>query len=880
MTRINIMSLLGGICLSMILQITTVFAIECVGNNYEQVWPEIENTQIPSFKLDATYTDASERYANIKVSELVLDRQAIPSFRWCGYGLLFSDNINTLTETDNLQEVEVELKNQKAELIVRLGDGLGHLAIARITLTSDFDFNSITSTSPESITVSTTLNPTIVTPLAVINISGRPIYNTSESVTSGTVTISTSENSWTTSLDSSGKYNRDIDAPANSENINIEVSDGSLSGSVQSFLTVQNENDVPTQCEPANLKITEEAFDRNHPLRACLRFEQEASIPYTKVVWNWGDGKTEESTVPLGKRICHDYSYHPLNDVFRGSVEATKTDGRCFSDTFLAHVYEVELNGEIHLVETNPINFLPYVVGSGQFLPPCEGGAISFMGGDPITIYAPILTGKDANRFKVFLDGQSNQSVILENSLDSIDLEICPLESTTLGNFEATVSIATTAVNQPLIEIPVSIRFISEDEADGDKPDLKLTQPTGNLGQIETSATSIVLVGTVQDASTIRELICETQNNRVEVEIDHTIKGKSIAWTTPAIPLVPGDNKLKCMATDEFSRSSSVHLTATRKTNLPNIRVEPVDGESSFHFVGYEGTGYFPRVKQYTLTNTSDRTINWSISGSHYLEIYPFFGRTLAPGAKTTIDIVVNPNVTRDFLTDGYHNIEIILKEQGTPATLKLEGTLNKFVDIQRQNYRFYPARGSEWKQAFYSLARAPDGGYLFGGTERGSSWECSIMRVNHEGIPIWQRYYGDTSYRDVNTILRVGIEEFVFTCENSVIKIDDKGNILWKLPFEAQDGNQFKIKSITKMENSNDLIVAGEWFAVPDAGSEPSNKKLSVVRLASDGNVVWQKRLDPDNSVEVNHVTSTSDDGFFIVGAIIAFPDCIRYNC
>ncbi len=856
MNRLSLFALLFSVFLPTITQART-----CIGNDYEQQIP-LSNVVLPTFKsVDVPQTIHLNKTIPLKAVAIVdKNKKGSAFFVWC----VESGSLNYDQNSPNYRIVNftpsILPTDKTLDIGVQVGDGLGYVNTKRMTVNI---VDSGIAAIPTEIELTATLNPTATNAQATVNVSGNAIYNTEKPVTNGTVTIKTSEKSWTTTLDQNGEYSHNIKAPTESGNVEIQVSDGSLVENSQHFLSIQ--------CEPANLKITEEAFDRNHPLRACLRFEQSASIPYTKVIWNWGDGETEESNDPLGERICHEYQYHPLNDVFRGSVEATKTDGRCFSDTFLAHVYEVEPNGEIHSFGPNPINFLPYVVGSGEFLAPCEGGSISLGDGDSVTIQPPVLTGSDPNRFKVSLDGQFNQSVILKNSGDSVDLEICPLASTTLGNFEATVSIATTAVNQPLIEIPVSIRFINEDEADGDKPDLKLTQPTGNNGQIETSATSIVLAGTVQDASIIRELVCKTQNDRVEVEIDHTIKGKPIAWTTPAIPLAPGENKLHCYADDEFSRSSFVHLTAIRQTNLPNIRVEPVDGESSFHFVGYEDTGYFPSNKQYTLTNTSDRTINWYVhSLSSWLDIQPSTRGKLAPGTQSTINVSIHGNYTDVFnFDDGYHNSFIILKEEETPATLKLEGTFNKFVDIQRQNYRFYPARGSEWKQAFYSLARAPDGGYLFGGTERGSSWECSIMRVNHEGIPIWQRYYGETSYRDVNTILRVGIEESVFTCENSVIKIDDKGNILWKLPFEEQDGNQFKIKSITKMEDSPDLIVAGEWFAVPDAGSEPSNKKLSVVRLASDGNVVWQKRLDPDNSVEVNHVTSTSDDGFFIVGAI-----------
>ena len=95
--------------------------------------------------------------------------------------------------------------------------------------------------SPTSIAVSLSLDPNPASPYAAVDAYGTALYNTGAPVTSGTVTISHSEGSWTASLDENGNYSRTITAPGSSQWITASVTDGVLIGSDQEYLTVSSD---------------------------------------------------------------------------------------------------------------------------------------------------------------------------------------------------------------------------------------------------------------------------------------------------------------------------------------------------------------------------------------------------------------------------------------------------------------------------------------------------------------------------------------------------------------------------------------------------------------------------------------------------------------
>jgi len=91
---------------------------------------------------------------------------------------------------------------------------------------------------PTSIAVSVSLNPSTTTPNSAVSVTGGAIYNTGSPVTTGTVDIYTSDNSWTASLDANGNYSRNLYAPSSSGYVTVYVSDGNLTGSAQAYLTI------------------------------------------------------------------------------------------------------------------------------------------------------------------------------------------------------------------------------------------------------------------------------------------------------------------------------------------------------------------------------------------------------------------------------------------------------------------------------------------------------------------------------------------------------------------------------------------------------------------------------------------------------------------
>lgn len=93
---------------------------------------------------------------------------------------------------------------------------------------------------PSSISVQAAVSPPTAELQQSVTVSGTAQYNTGGAVVNGTVTIVTSENTWTTYLDSSGSFSRDITAPSSSQNIQVSVSDGNLMGTDSAYISISS----------------------------------------------------------------------------------------------------------------------------------------------------------------------------------------------------------------------------------------------------------------------------------------------------------------------------------------------------------------------------------------------------------------------------------------------------------------------------------------------------------------------------------------------------------------------------------------------------------------------------------------------------------------
>lgn len=120
--------------IALLLPFATAYGKECIGQEYEQIWPPAAGSSIPDFDLEVDYL--TSHTALVRITNLAIDSAAVLSTQWCGYGLTFPNPSQNIY-SDDLEEVEVELLDEEATISVKLGDGLGHATVVSLNLSSN-----------------------------------------------------------------------------------------------------------------------------------------------------------------------------------------------------------------------------------------------------------------------------------------------------------------------------------------------------------------------------------------------------------------------------------------------------------------------------------------------------------------------------------------------------------------------------------------------------------------------------------------------------------------------------------------------------------------------------------------------------------------------
>lgn len=194
-------------------------------------------------------------------------------------------------------------------------------------------------------------------------------------------------------------------------------------------------------------------------------------------------------------------------------------------------------------------------------------------------------------------------------------------------------------------------------------------------------------------------------------------------------------------------------------------------------------------------------------------------------------------------------------------------------------------AVGGEKDERVTNIIKTYDGNYVaVGQTESFGAGERDgyLIKINDDGKIIWTKTYGDelldrTFYVKENVnhdLLISGI-----TSNNSnggedvlVIKTDEYGNTIWQknYGYELDDVGHDII-----LTPSNEIIVSGYYQR--EEGKEYHNPYF--VKLSTEGEVIWEKRLTDSRDIHVIH-TSEIEDGNFVAAGYLRDNDKSPWDC
>lgn len=180
---------------------------------------------------------------------------------------------------------------------------------------------------------------------------------------------------------------------------------------------------------------------------------------------------------------------------------------------------------------------------------------------------------------------------------------------------------------------------------------------------------------------------------------------------------------------------------------------------------------------------------------------------------------------------------------------------------------------GSQNNDGGSAMVETLDGGFALVGQTVPSSGigkAIYLVKVNSDGTEQWSNTYGGSSGADASDIIQLSDGSFLMagfiTINNDfqvyVVKTSSSGNLTWEKNY---GGAEFDYSfSIQELSDGN-FIVAG-YTASKGAGARDGY----LIKLSSDGNIIWDKAYGSELSDEFKSVIETGDGNIIAVGTSI----------
>jgi len=188
-----------------------------------------------------------------------------------------------------------------------------------------------------------------------------------------------------------------------------------------------------------------------------------------------------------------------------------------------------------------------------------------------------------------------------------------------------------------------------------------------------------------------------------------------------------------------------------------------------------------------------------------------------------------------------------------------------------------------EWQKTYgrgygdgaYSIQQTSDGGYVVAGYYPTVGWNIWVLKLSSDGNIEWQKYYGESdageiaySIQQTNNGGYIVISEIRYydplRHDISVLKLASNGDMEW---YKAYRGSEHEYAYSVQQTSDGGYVVAGQTDSF-GAG----NSDIWILKLASDGTIEWQKTYGGYASDGANSIQRTVDGGYVVAGETSSF--------
>ena len=175
------------------------------------------------------------------------------------------------------------------------------------------------------------------------------------------------------------------------------------------------------------------------------------------------------------------------------------------------------------------------------------------------------------------------------------------------------------------------------------------------------------------------------------------------------------------------------------------------------------------------------------------------------------------------------------------------------------------------------SIHQTEDGGYIVSGmvdSFGAGSDDAWVIKLDANGAIVWQKTYGGNNADWINAIQQTSDGGYIaagWTASYSagnydvwVLRLDTNGAVVWQKTYGGRSGD---FANSVQLTSDGGYIVAG-YTASFGAG----NFDIWVLRLDSSGAAIWQKTYGGIADDRANSVQQTSDGGYIVAGYTSSF--------
>ncbi|MFY9242274.1 MAG: hypothetical protein WAO74_04530 [Polaribacter sp.] len=154
-------------------------------------------------------------------------------------------------------------------------------------------------------------------------------------------------------------------------------------------------------------------------------------------------------------------------------------------------------------------------------------------------------------------------------------------------------------------------------------------------------------------------------------------------------------------------------------------------------------------------------------------------------------------------------------------------------------------------------------------------------IKLNTIGDLEWSRYFGgsftDTPFGAVETqdnayIIAASSDSEDFNISNNkgtydfwILKISADGDLIWEKNFGGSEVDE--PRGITTTNDGNFIIVGDTRSSDKDVTTNNGGADLWMLKISTDGNLIWQKTFGGTNFDVARSISKTQDNGFIIAG-------------